>query len=133
MTEWIDIGDRRRFRRGRGRTVRAGTVDIAVFDVSGKIYAIQDACPHMGASLSDGRVTGGKVVCSWHGWGFDLADGRSDMRDWACARTYETKVVDGKVLVRIPPPAEPSPATEEPEEWIHWDPQRFFRSGAGED
>ena len=48
---------------------------IAVFNVDGTFYAIDDECPHAGASLATGFVQGHKVGCPWHGADFDLCTG----------------------------------------------------------
>ena len=60
---------------GEGKTVALGTKLIAVFRWEGQYYAIDDVCPHMGASLSGGYLENGIVTCSWHGWRFRLQDG----------------------------------------------------------
>jgi nitrite reductase/ring-hydroxylating ferredoxin subunit len=48
---------------------------IAVFNVGGAYYAIEDTCPHAGGPLSEGQVEGHKVTCPWHGADFDLKNG----------------------------------------------------------
>ncbi len=48
---------------------------IALFNVDGSYYAIDDTCPHSGGPLSEGDVEGRQIVCPWHGATFDLADG----------------------------------------------------------
>jgi nitrite reductase (NADH) small subunit len=48
---------------------------IAVFRHQDQFFAIDDVCPHMGASLSGGLVENGVVTCPWHAWRFRLADG----------------------------------------------------------
>jgi NAD(P)H-dependent nitrite reductase small subunit len=58
-----------------GKTVVVGKKLIAVFRVNGQLFAIDDVCPHMGASLSGGYVENGIVTCPWHAWRFRLADG----------------------------------------------------------
>ena len=60
---------------GQGKTVVVGNKLIAVFRIGDAYYAIDDVCPHMGASLSGGYVEEGIVTCSWHAWRFRLADG----------------------------------------------------------
>jgi nitrite reductase (NADH) small subunit/3-phenylpropionate/trans-cinnamate dioxygenase ferredoxin subunit len=49
--------------------------DVAVFRVQDQYFAIDDLCPHMGASLSGGYVEDGIVTCPWHYWRFRLSDG----------------------------------------------------------
>ena len=60
---------------GEGKTVSVGGKLVAVFLAGGRYLAIDDTCPHMGASLSGGYVEDGVVTCPWHAWRFRLADG----------------------------------------------------------
>jgi nitrite reductase (NADH) small subunit/3-phenylpropionate/trans-cinnamate dioxygenase ferredoxin subunit len=60
---------------GEGKTVAVGDKLIAVFRLEGQFFAIDDVCPHMGASLSGGYLEDGIVTCPWHAWRFRLADG----------------------------------------------------------
>ena len=48
---------------------------IALFNVEGTYYAIDDTCAHRGGPLSEGDVQGTKVTCPWHGADFDLKTG----------------------------------------------------------
>lgn len=49
---------------------------IAVFNVEGAYYAIDDTCPHAEAPLSEGSVEGTTVTCPWHAAEFDLKTGQ---------------------------------------------------------
>jgi nitrite reductase (NADH) small subunit len=60
---------------GEGKTVTVGGKFIALFKVNGAIHAIDDTCPHMGASLSGGVVENNIVTCPWHAWRFRVTDG----------------------------------------------------------
>jgi nitrite reductase (NADH) small subunit/3-phenylpropionate/trans-cinnamate dioxygenase ferredoxin subunit len=60
---------------GEGKTVTVGKKLIALFHSGGQYLAIDDTCPHMGASLSGGYLDKGIVTCPWHAWRFRLADG----------------------------------------------------------
>lgn len=48
---------------------------VAVFLINDEYQAIDDLCPHMGASLSAGPIEDGVVVCPWHAWRFRVCDG----------------------------------------------------------
>jgi nitrite reductase/ring-hydroxylating ferredoxin subunit len=50
-------------------------VDIALFKVEGKIYAMHNTCPHRGASLGEGYLNGRILTCPWHAWEFDVTNG----------------------------------------------------------
>ena len=48
---------------------------LALFNVAGRFYALDDSCPHQGASLCGGRLEGRVIQCCAHGLRFDLASG----------------------------------------------------------
>jgi nitrite reductase (NADH) small subunit/3-phenylpropionate/trans-cinnamate dioxygenase ferredoxin subunit len=112
---WVKVGPLSTFPPGRGRAVRVGGDRVAVFNLDGKLLALQDNCPHMGASLADGKITDGRVTCHWHGWAFDLESGQGSppAKSWACARVYGVKLEDGEVWVREREPP-PTPADDWP-------------------
>ena len=61
-------------------TAKAVTVEgkkIALFNVNGAFYAIEDACPHRGGPLSEGNVENGAVFCPWHAASFNLETGEA--------------------------------------------------------
>lgn len=60
---------------GEGRAFEVNGKLVAVFLHGGQYYAIDDVCPHMGASLSQGYVEKGIVTCPWHAWRFRITDG----------------------------------------------------------
>lgn len=48
---------------------------LALYLVDGQIYALNNACPHMGGPLGEGQVEDGIITCPWHGWQFEIATG----------------------------------------------------------
>ena len=123
------------FREGRGRSVKIAGVDVAVFRVGERFFALEDACPHMGASLADGKLFDGCVECHWHHWKFDLRTGQGDQRSWARAAVYDLRVVDDGVWLKPPQVKDPEPVeagTEDDEEWMRADPESFFRKKTAE-
>ena len=75
---------------------------ISVFRAEGRLCAIQDACPHAGASLGDGELESTVVTCPAHGSQFDVRDGTrvrgpSDFP----VRTYPVVEEDGEVWVEL--------------------------------
>jgi nitrite reductase/ring-hydroxylating ferredoxin subunit len=60
---------------GEGKTVTIAGKLIALFHWDGQYHAIDDTCPHMGASLSGGYVEDGVVTCPWHAWRFRISNG----------------------------------------------------------
>ena len=60
---------------GMGKQVDVGGRKIALFNIEGKVFAIDDTCTHRGGPLHEGTVANGVVTCPWHGAQFDLATG----------------------------------------------------------
>ncbi|MBI3696401.1 MAG: non-heme iron oxygenase ferredoxin subunit [Acidobacteria bacterium] len=58
-----------------GKLVEAGGRSIAVFNLGGSYYAIENTCPHRGGPLSQGMVAEDVVICPWHGARFDIKTG----------------------------------------------------------
>lgn len=126
MTEWIDVGACDDFPRGKGRAVDVAGTRVAVFRLQQGWYAIRDACPHMGASLADGKVEGLLVQCFWHDWQFHVETGATPGHSNFCAKVYGIEVAEGRVKLR--PPEEPAkPSDDEP--WIKWDDSFLKRKG----
>ncbi len=89
---WTSLCELDELTENVGKFVEMDGFRLAVFRRGERVFVIDDACPHAGASLSAGQVSdeaclgglhttptdadaGGCVVCPWHGWAFRLADG----------------------------------------------------------
>ena len=83
----------------RGRPAFADGRLVALFKVDGEICALDDSCPHGGASLAGGRFDGRTVTCPGHGLRFDVRTGRIPGVDGLRATTYPVQILDGEVLV----------------------------------
>lgn len=84
---------------GSGRRVRAAGLDLAVFRIGNAVYAIDDSCPHAGASLCGGRLQGRKIYCRVHGLGFDLMEGDPQGAPSLPIRRYPLSIIDGVVML----------------------------------
>jgi nitrite reductase (NADH) small subunit/3-phenylpropionate/trans-cinnamate dioxygenase ferredoxin subunit len=89
---------------GEARTAVVANKLIAVFRQEGRFYALDDVCPHMGASLSGGYVENGIVTCPWHAWRFRLSDGAWADNPRLKTGCYPVRVEDGQVQVELPDP-----------------------------
>ena len=75
---------------------------VAVFNVDGEFYAIDDTCTHQDASLADGWLEGCAVECPLHASCFDLRTGMpSGPPAKTPVRTLPVAVVDGTVYVQV--------------------------------
>ncbi len=102
MSDWIEIVALDDIPTLGARVVRTKDTDIAVFRTgSNQVFALKDECPHKKGPLSQGIVHGGTVTCPLHNWKIDLASGEAQGADRGCTHTYETKVLDGRVFLRL--------------------------------
>ncbi|MBL9216712.1 MAG: Rieske 2Fe-2S domain-containing protein [Opitutaceae bacterium] len=112
-----DVGAAGEFQDGKPRRFELNGRAVVVVRKGGEFFAMRDGCPHAGASLAAGRVTGmplpcrpgeeaeygreGEIIsCPWHGWSFDLRNGCSITQpERYRAKSYRVEVRDGRVLV----------------------------------
>jgi 3-phenylpropionate/trans-cinnamate dioxygenase ferredoxin component len=74
---------------------------IAVFNIHGTFYAIDDLCTHDGGELAGGAIEGDVVICPRHGARFCLRTGAAlTPPAYEPVRTYETRVNEGIVEIR---------------------------------
>jgi nitrite reductase/ring-hydroxylating ferredoxin subunit/uncharacterized membrane protein len=88
-----------------GATLRAevGGVVMTLVKLGGEVYAFQEFCTHRYGPLSEGTFEGGQVMCPWHRSCFDVRTGRVTQGPANVdLRTFEARVRDGKIEVRIP-------------------------------
>ena len=89
---------------GEGRAFHVQDRMIAVFFVDNRYTAINDICPHMGASLAGGSVENGAVYCPWHAWRFNICNGtwEDNPRAKICQEVFEVRISGDEIQVRIP-------------------------------
>ena len=73
--------------------------EIALFNIKGKILAINNECPHEGAPLDEGEVEDCKVTCPWHGWEFDLVTGACLNVEGEQVKVYPVEVKEGEIYL----------------------------------
>jgi nitrite reductase/ring-hydroxylating ferredoxin subunit/multimeric flavodoxin WrbA len=75
------------------------SINIAIFNISGRFYAISDSCAHKGGPLSKGFLNSDIVTCPWHGWKYSVKNGKSSHEGGDSVNSYKIKVVKGKLYV----------------------------------
>jgi nitrite reductase (NADH) small subunit len=102
---FVDVAAAADLGPGASLAVEVAGREIALWNVGGAYYALENYCPHQGAPLVDGWVDGTTVTCSWHAWCFNLTDGTMTMGAFAKADAYDVKVEGGRLLVSNTPRA----------------------------
>jgi NAD(P)H-dependent nitrite reductase small subunit len=104
MSEFHTVCKTHEVKEGEGKTVIVAGKLIALFRVEGQYYAIDDVCPHMGASLSGGYVENDIVTCPWHAWRFRVTDGTWADNPRIKIGCYPVRVVGDNVQIQLAQP-----------------------------
>jgi len=86
-------------------TIREVSVEgkaLAVANVDGKIYAINNACLHRGGPLGQGSLDGKVVTCPWHGWQFDVTNGKVIQNPAVGVDCYRTEIRGEDLFIELP-------------------------------
>jgi nitrite reductase (NADH) small subunit/3-phenylpropionate/trans-cinnamate dioxygenase ferredoxin subunit len=84
---------------GKGKTVSINGTAVALFNVDGSFYAIDDTCLHRGGPIGEGELDGKVAICPWHGWRWDVTTGVNQLNPDVKVKIYEVKVEGEDVLV----------------------------------
>ncbi len=88
---------------GAAKTVVLGEREIALFNVDGTIYAIDNICPHQGGPLADGWLDGTVVTCPWHAWCFELRTGKMVLSDLASVDVFDVQLEGSTITISSEP------------------------------
>ena len=106
MSSWEVVCDLNDLVADKGKEVFVNGRPLALFMHQGKVYAMDDRCPHREGQLSQGAVENGEAICPLHGWNFDLETGISPYNPKDRLDTFPVRVNDSRVEVdasAVPP------------------------------
>ena len=119
----VMIGKAAAFPNPGRKVVEVEAVAVGVFCRDGKFTAFENACPHMGGPVCQGKIIAGvqeligedktslglafakdqvNIACPWHGYEFDIATGRHQGNPRLRLRPVAIEVVDGDLLITLP-------------------------------
>ena len=84
---------------GQVRETQIEGKTIAVANVEGRFYAISNTCLHRGGPLGQGTLSGKVITCPWHGWSFDVTDGKLSHNQAAGVACYRVEVREEEIFV----------------------------------
>ena len=102
MSRRVLIGPAADIPIGEGRVVEAEGKILALFNVDGAFYALENACAHRGGPLGEGDLDGTVVVCPWHAWRWDVKTGANVNNPAVKMPCFPVSVDDGRVFVELP-------------------------------
>lgn len=101
--EYVTIARAGEIPEGQGRAYAVAGRMIAVFCEKGEHFAIDDFCPHQGASLSEGYVENHCVACPLHQWRFDIRDGHWLDSPRIRVDAFAVRIIDDQIQVSTTP------------------------------
>ncbi len=87
---------------GEGRVVDAGGKSLALFNVAGVYYVLDNDCPHRGGPLGEGDLDGAVIACPWHGWRWDVITGANANNPAVRVPCFPVTVEQGEIFVELP-------------------------------
>lgn len=115
MSDFITVARVGAVPEGEGRAFTVDGRIVAVFRQDEEYFAINDLCPHMGASLCSGHFEDGAVTCPWHAWRFSVEDGTWLDNPKVKTDSYPVRIDGENIQVQLPPrPSSASPDQSTP-------------------
>ena len=100
--EWLDVAAAEDVPPGGFEVLETDDLLVAVFNVDGAYFAIEDVCTHDGEELTGGPIDGDQVICPRHGARFCIRTGKAlSAPAYEDVTTFPTRVTDGRIQVRI--------------------------------
>lgn len=104
MARWVAVAAVEDCLPGEARELVAEGRIVALFNVAGRLHALDGICPHQGGPLGKGRLSGCVVTCPWHGWQFNVETGQHQTSPSLVHPRLEVRVEAGTVYVDLDGP-----------------------------
>lgn len=103
MSDFIKVANTSDIPSGEGRVIEIDGRAIALFNVEGQFYAIDNTCGHRGGPLGAGfcDTQNLTVQCPWHGWVYNIATGISTFNPTVKVQKFDVKVEKDEVKVLL--------------------------------
>ena len=102
MSDFTTVAKTTDIPAGQGAAFAVNERMVAIFNDDGEFRAIDDCCPHMGASLAGGHLEEGVVTCPWHAWRFKVTDGTWCDNPTVKIDAFELRIEGDEIQVRVP-------------------------------
>ena len=100
--KWITVANRDAVEVGSVIGVKAGDLDVALYNIDGDIYATHNICTHAHAYLSDGSLEGDIIECPLHGGRFEAKTGKGIGAPIPCdVKTLPTRIEGSEIQVNV--------------------------------
>jgi len=101
MPDFVKVASTSELKPGTAKTVTVNGVDIALYNVAGKIYATDNTCLHQGGPLGEGLLDGEIITCPWHMWEYNVCTGEKVGNSSIKLSTYPVEVEGTDIKVGV--------------------------------
>ena len=101
MTEFVKVANLSDIAPGTAKAVEVAGRTIALFNVDGAVYALDNTCLHQGGPLGEGTLEGDVVSCPWHMWEYNVRTGEKVGHPELKVSKYEVQVENGEIKVAV--------------------------------
>ena len=101
MSDFVKVASVSDLKPGENKVVNVNGTDVALYNVDGEFFAINNTCLHRGGPLGEGFLEGDVVTCPWHGWRFNVKTGENVMIPNMKVVNYKVKVEENDVMVAL--------------------------------
>lgn len=101
MGKFVKVAKKEELANGTGKVIDVENEQIALFNIGNTFYAIDNICQHAGGPLGEGTTEGNVVTCPWHGWEYDVSNGKCLTNPNVTQGSYPVKVEGDDILIEI--------------------------------
>ena len=101
MPNFVKVASKNDLKPGEGKVVNVNETEVALYNVDGEFFAINNTCLHRGGPLGEGFLEGDVVTCPWHGWRYNVKTGANAMLPTTKVANYQVKVEGDDVMVAL--------------------------------
>ena len=102
MPNYVKVASVSQVAPGTGMVATVNDKEVAIFNVDGTFYAMDNTCKHRGGPLGEGELEGDTVTCPWHSWQYNVKSGHCLTKEGIKMDCYEVRVEGEEVQIALP-------------------------------
>ena len=102
MPNYVKVASVSQVAPGTGMVATVNDKEVAIFNVDGTFYAMDNTCKHRGGPLGEGELEGDTVTCPWHAWQYNVKSGNCLTKEGIKMDCYEVRVEGEDVQIALP-------------------------------
>lgn len=101
MGKPVKVAEQTDLNPGECTVVEVEGKTLALFNVDGTYYAIDNTCLHRGGPLGEGELEGNVVTCPWHGWRYDVSTGANVNNPAVKVACFPVRVEGPSIFIEV--------------------------------